>query len=131
MTASAPRALVVDDSRAMRTILARILGDIGFAVAEARHGREALAHLNAHPDTILALVDWNMPEMNGLDLITALRQDQRFAGLRVVMVTSETEMTRVAAALAAGADEYVMKPFTRPALEDKLHALGLVPREER
>lgn len=131
MTAATPKALVVDDSRAMRTILARILGDIGFTVAEARHGREALAHLNAHPDTMLALVDWNMPEMNGLDLVTALREDGRFARLRVVMVTSETEMSRVAAALAAGADEYVMKPFTRAVLEEKLHTLGLGPQEAR
>jgi two-component system chemotaxis response regulator CheY len=126
MTDPAPRALVVDDSRAMRTILARILGDIGFAVVEARHGGEALVQLDAHPDTVLALIDWNMPEMNGLDLVTALRQNERFTRLKVVMVTSETEMARVAAALAAGADEYIMKPFTRPVLEDKLHALGLV-----
>ncbi len=83
------------------------------------------------PIPILALVDWNMPEMNGLDLVTALRREGRFTGLKVVMVTSETEMARVAAALAAGADEYVMKPFTRPVLEDKLHALGLVPGEAR
>jgi two-component system chemotaxis response regulator CheY len=119
------KALVVDDSRAMRVLLSGMLRDIGFEVAEAKHGREALTHLTAHPDTRLALVDWNMPEMNGLELVEAVHGDARFGGLRLMMVTTETEMTQVTRAIAAGAHEYVMKPFTRAVIEEKLRVLGL------
>src|SRR6185503_17065922 len=97
------KALVVDDSRAMRIILRTILTDLGFDVAEARHGREALAHLDAHADPAVALVDWNMPEMNGLQVVEAVRQDDRFRGVRVMMVTTETEMVYVARAIETGA----------------------------
>lgn len=121
------RALVVDDSRAMRLILSKILHDFGFEVAEARHGREALEYLEGHADTELALVDWNMPEMDGLALVEAVHADPRFGRLRMMMVTTETEMRQVARALGAGAHEYVMKPFTRHAIQDKLRLLGFSP----
>jgi two-component system, chemotaxis family, chemotaxis protein CheY len=119
------KALVVDDSRAIRVILSQMLRELGFEVSEARHGREALQHLQMHTDTSLALVDWNMPEMNGFDLLVAVRQDPRFTDLRVMMVTTETEMAQMARALGAGANEYVMKPFTREVIADKLRLLGL------
>jgi len=119
------KALVVDDSRAMRLMLSRMLQDLGFEVAQAGHGREALTHLQSHEDTDLALVDWNMPEMNGLELVEAVRQDTRFTHLRMMMVTTETEMAQMARALHAGANEYVMKPFTRDVIADKLRLLGL------
>ncbi len=111
------KALIVDDSRAMRLILSRVLRELGFDLSEAGHGREALTHLNAHLDTALALVDWNMPEMNGLELITAVRQDERFNDLRIIMVTTETEMSQMVKAIEAGANEYVMKPFTKEIIE--------------
>jgi two-component system chemotaxis response regulator CheY len=66
-----------------------------------------------------------MPEMNGLELVEAVRQDTRFANLRMMMVTTETEMSQMARALGAGANEYVMKPFTRDVIADKLRLLGL------
>jgi two-component system chemotaxis response regulator CheY len=122
-------ALIVDDSRAIRRILSGMLTDIGFAVAEASHGKEALAHLQANaasasrPD--LVLVDWNMPEMNGLELVQAVRRDERFASIPLMMVTTETEMAQVLRALEAGAQEYVMKPFTKEVIEEKLRVLGL------
>ena len=119
------KALVVDDSRAMRTIISQMLRDCGFQVAEAGHGKDALTYLAANTDTRLALIDWNMPEMNGLELLEALRADSRFDGLRRMMVTTETEMAQVARAIEAGANEYVMKPFTRAVIEDKLRLLGL------
>ena len=119
------KALVVDDSRAIRLILSQMLRELGFEVSEARHGREALQHLQMHPDTALALVDWNMPEMNGFDRLVAVRQDDRFRDLRLMMVTTETEMAQMVRALEAGANEYVMKPFTRDAIADKLRLLGL------
>jgi two-component system chemotaxis response regulator CheY len=122
-------ALIVDDSRAIRRILSGMLTDIGFAVAEASHGKEALAHLQAHVDSAsrpnLVLVDWNMPEMNGLELVQAVRRDERFASIPLMMVTTETEMAQVLRALEAGAQEYVMKPFTKEVIEEKLRVLGL------
>ena len=119
------KALIVDDSRAIRLVLSRIMADCGFEVAEARHGREALTYLQAHVDTDLALVDWNMPEMSGLELLQAVRDDDRLSGLRMMMVTTETEVSHIERALTAGADEYVMKPFSKEIIQEKLHLLGL------
>jgi two-component system, chemotaxis family, chemotaxis protein CheY len=121
-----PRALIVDDSRAVRMILARNLRELGYQTAEAGDGVEALRVLTAGPGGFsLALVDWNMPEMNGMELLRAVRADARLAGLTVIMVTTETEVEHMAAALEAGANEYVMKPFTREILFDKLQLAGL------
>ncbi len=119
------KALVVDDSRAIRVILGQMLGDLGYEVAEARHGREALLHLQTHTDTALALIDWNMPEMNGLELVQAVHADPRLAEVRLMMVTTETEMSQMARAIEAGAHEYVMKPFTKSVIDAKLQILGL------
>jgi two-component system, chemotaxis family, chemotaxis protein CheY len=119
------KALVIDDSRAMRMVLTQMLRDLGFDVSEARHGREALTYLAANGDVDLALVDWNMPEMNGLEFVEAVRRDDRFAALRLMMVTTETETAQVIRALDAGAQEYVMKPFTRDVIDEKLRMLGL------
>jgi two-component system chemotaxis response regulator CheY len=120
------RALVVDDSRAMRLILGRVLRERGYDVSEAGDGREALDVLGAGllPDVVL--VDWNMPVMNGLELVQALRQDAAYAGVRIVMVTTESESTHVMQAIEAGADEYLFKPFTPEAVADKLGMLGLL-----
>jgi len=119
------KALIVDDSRAMRLVLRRILTGCGFEVAEARHGREALTYLESHPDTKIALIDWNMPEMNGLELVKAVRADARLNAIRMMMVTTETEIAHIQRALDAGANEYVMKPFSKEIIEDKLRLLGV------
>jgi two-component system, chemotaxis family, chemotaxis protein CheY len=121
-------ALVIDDSRAMRTILGRLLKNLGYGVEEAGNGREALERLRQGPRPDLALVDWNMPEMNGIEFVRAARADPAFRDLRLVMVTTETEAGRIGAALEAGADEYVMKPFTADALQQKLELIGIGPR---
>lgn len=118
-------ALIVDDSRAMRLVLRQMLEALHFQVFEARHGREALTFLQTHPATDVALVDWNMPEMNGLELVQQVRDDDTLARVRLMMVTTETEMAHVQRALEAGADEYVMKPFSRDIIADKLLILGL------
>jgi two-component system chemotaxis response regulator CheY len=118
-------ALIVDDSRAMRLVMGRYLKELGYEVTEAGDGKEALEALNrqgAHPD--VALVDWNMPTMNGIELVQAIRREPRFSDVRLMMVTSETEGVRVETALEAGADEYLMKPFTREILVEKLAVLG-------
>jgi len=119
------KALLVDDSRAMRMILARTLKEIGFEVTEAGHGLEGLERLNNSGPFDLALVDWNMPEMDGLTFVSTVRQGQLAQAMRIVMVTTESEAERVAAALAAGADEYVTKPCNKDALTSKLEIIGL------
>lgn len=122
------KAIVVDDSRAIRLILARILREIGYEVVEAGDGRQALTLLDSGAAGYrLALVDWNMPEMNGLDLLRHLRARPEFEGLMIVMVTTETEMGHMVTALESGANEYVMKPFTKEALVSKLEMIGALP----
>ena len=119
------QAMVVDDSKAMRMILSRNLAEMGYDVCAAADGAEALALLRE--EMSLILVDWNMPRMNGLELVERLRADPRYASLKVMMVTTETEVDQMLKALAAGANEYVMKPFTKEILADKLRMLGLIP----
>jgi len=128
MAATTPvkrRAIVVDDSRAMRTILRRALEERGFSVTEAGHGKEARERRGQMRIPHLALVDWNMPEMNGIELVAALRSDPNYNKLAIVMVTSESEPAQVERALNTGANEYIMKPFSNDALEEKLLILGL------
>ena len=117
-------SLVIDDSRAMRLILGRMLRGLGFEVAEAANGREGLEQLAAGPVPDLVLVDWNMPEMTGIEFLEAMRQPPYSSQAKVVMVTTETEIPQVVRALGAGADEYLMKPFTVESILDKLHLLG-------
>ena len=122
------KALVVDDSKAVRMILARTLKELGFEVREAANGREALEVIETEKDAVsLVLADWNMPEINGLELLKRLRQKPELASLVVVMVTTETELDQMAAALEAGANEYVMKPFTKDILVEKLQMAGIHP----
>ncbi len=110
-------ALVVDDSRAVRMILSKNLREVGFDVREAGNGREALEVVAAEKASLrLVLTDWNMPEMNGLELLKCLRKDPALASLIIIMVTTETEMEHITEALDAGANEYVMKPFDKEIL---------------
>jgi two-component system chemotaxis response regulator CheY len=122
------RALVIDDSRAMRMILGRLLKQAGMEMVEAANGREGLDRLRQLGDIALVLVDWNMPEMSGIEFVQAVRADGRFAGLPLIMVTTETEMAQVSHALEAGATDYVMKPFTKEVILEKLDLLGVTPR---
>lgn len=120
-------ALVVDDSRAMRAILTRLLTDLGFDVAQAGHGQEALEVLDDGLRPEIALVDWNMPVMDGLSFIKACRDREEFRNITLMMVTTESEQSLIVRALAAGAHEYVIKPFTPEVIAEKLILLGLVP----
>jgi len=119
-------ALVVDDSKAIRLIMARTLGELGWRVEMAANGVEALEQLGRSGPVELAMLDWNMPEMNGYELLTRIRANPAWRGTKVMMVTTETEVEQMAKALEAGANEYLMKPFTRAALEDKLRLLGVL-----
>lgn len=120
------RALIVDDSRPIRRIEAGILRDLGFEISEACHGKEALEKLRTDPLPELAVVDWNMPEMNGLEFVKELRRDERYRDVKVLMVTSEIDAEHTQQALNAGANEYLMKPFQKECLVDKLRLVGLV-----
>jgi len=121
------RALIVDDSRAMRKIVGRILIDAGYEVLEAGDGQEALDVLHSLGGDLpeLACVDWNMPVMDGLTFITEVRKQTEWRAITLMMVTTESEQDRIVRALAAGAHEYLIKPFTGDALVEKLDLLGL------
>jgi two-component system chemotaxis response regulator CheY len=117
------QALIVDDSRVLRRLLGDMLRQIGFDVLEAGNGSEGLEQLQrSNPD--VALVDWNMPVMNGLQFVQSVRSDALHSKLPIIMVTSETELDRMQLALEAGANEYVMKPFGKEFIAEKLQLLG-------
>lgn len=120
------KAIVIDDSRATRTILKRALATHGFEVVEAGDGKQALEELAKTGPLDLALVDWNMPVMTGYEFIVQVRGNRAMDAMPIMMVTTETESSQVARALEAGANEYVMKPFTDAVLKEKLLLLGLV-----
>lgn len=120
-------ALIIDDSRAIRRILGETMRSLGFDVCEASNGREALDRLKTLKSAVrLMLVDWNMPVMNGLDFVVNVRRDDTFESAIIVMVTTETAADQMVKALDAGANEYIMKPFTKDVIEDKLRLLGVL-----
>jgi two-component system chemotaxis response regulator CheY len=119
------KVLVVDDSKAMRTILKRILESVGAIVEEAGNGQEGLEKLQPGSQPDIVLVDWNMPGMSGLDFVRAVRAHAHFQVLPLMMVTAETEKSQMGKALAEGANEYVMKPFTKEVIQEKLRILGI------
>ncbi|MGZ4602999.1 MAG: response regulator [Kineosporiaceae bacterium] len=121
------QALVVDDSRAMRSILARLMTGLGFEVSQAGDGAEALAALESGLRPDVALVDWNMPVMDGLTFIKTVRSREELRDISLMMVTTESEQAQIVRALAAGAHEYVIKPFSDEVIAGKLALLGLVP----
>jgi two-component system, chemotaxis family, chemotaxis protein CheY len=121
------RALILDDSRAMRMILGRIMHSAGFDVVEAADGQQGLDALSAGPLPDVALVDWNMPVVDGLSFVNAVRDNPRYRSMTLMMVTTESEHDQIVRALAAGAHEYIIKPFTADAIVDKLGLLGLLP----
>jgi len=117
--------LIVDDSRIIRKVARRILEDLDFEVAEAADGVEALAYCRAEmPDAIL--LDWVMPVMDGVTFLRQLRAEIGGDTPKVIFCTAETEPRRIREALAAGADEYMMKPFDGDILGSKLTETGLV-----
>lgn len=124
------RALVIDDSRVMRRIVSGILVPLGFETVEAEHGRAALDVLESGLPVDLACVDWNMPVMDGLEFVTSVRANRAWRNVTLMMVTTESETGQIVRALAAGAHEYVIKPFTPDAIREKLQLLGLVDQEE-
>lgn len=119
------RALLVDDSRFMRRYLHSLLTAHGVECVEAKDGAAALHCLRGSGTFSVALFDWNMPGVSGLDLLLAVRADHALDSMKVLMVTTEAENDHILAALEAGADEYVVKPFDEAGLLDKLRMAGV------
>ncbi|ACZ22986.1 response regulator containing a CheY-like receiver domain and a GGDEF domain [Sanguibacter keddieii DSM 10542] len=121
---------MIDDSRTMRRIVSSVLTDLGYETVEAGDGQQALDALEVGDEFQLACIDWNMPVMDGLTFVTKVRENRAWRGITLMMVTTESEHGQIVRALAAGAHEYLIKPFTPDALRDKLELLGLLPVEE-
>jgi two-component system chemotaxis response regulator CheY len=118
--------MVVDDSSAARLFVSRAMSNLGYEVSTANNGREALERLlDGAPDLTVMLVDWNMPVLDGLEFVKRIRLMPEYNSVAVMMVTTETEMERIIEALDAGANEYIMKPFTEEDLASKLRLLDL------
>ena len=120
------RALIVDDSRAIRKLLQRMIEPLGFECAQAEHGEDALAQLDPANPPDVVLVDWNMPVMDGLALVKAIRAIRGFAEMTVLMVSSESDPGKMMKALLAGADDYLVKPVSQEIISEKLGVLGVL-----
>ena len=119
------RCLVVDDSSVIRKVARRILEELEFEIDEAENGQQALAACSRQmPDGIL--LDWNMPVMSGIEFLLELRRAEGGSRPKVVFCTTENDTAHISRAIEAGANEYIMKPFDREILEDKLAAVGLI-----
>jgi two-component system chemotaxis response regulator CheY len=118
------KALVVDSSNTMRSVLRRILSQRGLEVAEADNGREALDVLRGMGTADLVLVDWNLPEIDGLEFVTRLRHEFAYDTMVVMLVATEPGKRELRRALIAGADDYLMKPFTSLQIDEKLAGLA-------
>ncbi|MFA5596466.1 MAG: chemotaxis response regulator CheY [Pusillimonas sp.] len=117
------RILVVDDFPTMRRIIRNLLKDLGFEnVDEAEDGVQALEKLKSGGFT-LVLADWNMPNMDGLTMLSNIRADPAMAKIPVLMVTAEAKKENIVAAAQTGASGYVVKPFTAAVLEEKLQKI--------
>jgi two-component system chemotaxis response regulator CheY len=117
--------LVVDDSAVIRKVARRILDELSFSSSEAENGREALDQCRmSMPDAVL--LDWNMPVMDGISFLVALRKEQGGDEPKVIFCTTENDVEHITRAITAGANEYIMKPFDRDIVEAKFHEVGLI-----
>jgi len=120
------KVLLVDDSRAVRTVGRNFVTALGMEALEAEHGQEALEKVREHPDLDVILLDWNMPVMDGLSFLKALREEPLEKQPVVVMCTTENDMAKIVEAMQAGANEYIMKPFTEEIVREKLEEAGVL-----
>ena len=120
------RVMIVDDSRAQRMMLRRMVETLGFETEEAEHGQDALDKLSPAEPVDVMLVDWNMPVMDGLELLKAVRKQGEFADVTIMMVSSESDPRKIARALMCGADDYLVKSVDGPMIREKLTMLGVL-----
>ena len=119
------KCLIVDDSTTVRKAIHKILESFPFELREAEDGQKALNEChNDMPDVIL--LDWNMPVMSGIEFLKKLRQEPNGKHPKVVFCTTENDLSRIREALTAGADEYIMKPFDKDIISEKLDAVGML-----
>jgi two-component system chemotaxis response regulator CheY len=121
--------LIIDDSKAMRSFLAHIAQELSFTVTEACDGKNGLDTLiknDPRSPFDIALVDWDMPVMTGIEFVKFARRNHDYDGMKIMMVTTQNSMEKMAAALESGANDYLMKPVTKDALAEKLQILGLI-----
>ncbi len=119
------RILVVDDMAAMRKILKTLLAQLGYKnVDEAEDGKQALDILKQNPNKYgLVITDWNMPNMTGIELVQAIRSDEKLKHLPILMVTAEAKKENVLMAIKAGVNNYIVKPFTAETLKEKIEKI--------
>jgi two-component system chemotaxis response regulator CheY len=118
------KILVVDDSSTMRRIIKNTLNRLGYKeLFEAEHGAQAWSVLQQNPGIDVLITDWNMPEMNGLELVKKVRAEEKYADMPIIMVTTEGGKAEVITALKAGVNNYIVKPFTPQVLKEKLGAV--------
>jgi two-component system chemotaxis response regulator CheY len=117
--------LIVDDCKFTTKRLSQVMAELGFTVHTAMSGEEAIRFLETHEPPSLFLVDWVMPGLSGVELVAYLRAQATTASTPVLMVTGETDMRRIAEAIKSGANEYIMKPFSKEVIEEKLNLLGI------
>jgi len=120
------RMLIVDDSRTMRNFLGALARGLAFDIQEAGDGQEAIERLEDDDRYDIALVDWDMPRMNGLTLVGEVRSRPEYDSMKLLMVTAQCSMDAVTQALTGGADDYLMKPITPEMFEDKLRLMGVL-----
>lgn len=120
------KILLVDDANTVRMICRKIVQTCGFEVVEAEDGQQALERVREHPDIDVVLLDWNMPVMDGLTFLKKLREEPLATQPQVVMCTTENEMERILEAMQAGANEYIMKPFTEDIVREKFEEIGVL-----
>lgn len=120
-----PTCLIVDDSKVVRMVARRIVEKFGYGAEEAADGTDAIDYVRAHPMPEVILLDWNMPAMSGIDFLTELRKLPNGGEPKVVFCTTENDMSKIAQALGAGADEYIMKPFDEEIVANKFATIGL------
>jgi two-component system chemotaxis response regulator CheY len=120
------KLLIVDDSRTMRSILASYARPLGFTVFEAADGKAALEQIARHQPFEAILIDWDMPVMNGIELLQILRANPTYAGVKLMMVTAQSSLGAVTEAVGLGADDYLMKPLNEEMFHDKMRCLALV-----
>ncbi|MDQ6979234.1 MAG: response regulator [Mariprofundaceae bacterium] len=118
------KILIVDDSRMMRMVLRNIVKKLDHETIEAGDGEEALAVLAQHGYVDFILLDWNIPLMNGFAVLQAVRKQALYDKTKIIMVTTEAEIESVQQALTAGANDYIMKPFTHEIVQDKIALLA-------
>ncbi len=120
------KVLIVDDNSAIRDVLKKMLDEMGIRTIETCHGKEAISKLENNTDIKLVILDWNMPEMNGIELLDWLCSQNKLSySPKIMVVTTENEVNKIEMAMEKGADEYIMMPFTKEILEGKLSILGI------